>query len=201
MYLQVVKRSIDLMVSGLCCLLFLPFFVILALCIKLDSKGPIFFKQRRVGLNLVPFDVLKLRTMTHQARQVGDTPIIGKAPGVTRIGYYLRRFKIDELPQLINVLRGDMSLVGPRPSVPEQLAQMTATEKLRYSVRPGLTGLSQVSGNIHLSWKERYVYDLEYIKHISFRNDLRIIFKTFMIIFYGEDKFIHQSKDLIKKKP
>lgn len=200
MYRNTFKRLLDFGVSGLFCLLCLPFFVVLAVWIKLDSAGPIFFKQKRVGRNLTTFEVLKLRTMTHEQRQVGAAPVIGKAPGVTRLGYYLRRFKIDELPQLINVFLGHMSLVGPRPSVPEQLAQMTDAEKQRYSVRPGLTGLSQVSGNIHLSWKERYVYDLEYVAHISFLNDVKIILKTFLIILHGEEKYLHQSKNLIKKK-
>lgn len=200
MYQDFIKRGIDFLVSGFFCLLCLPFFILIALLIKIDSRGPIFFKQKRVGKNLVIFEVLKLRTMTHQDRKVGNQPVVGKADGVTTLGFYLRRFKIDELPQLLNVLNGDMSLVGPRPSVPEQLAQMTEQEKHRYSVRPGLTGLSQVSGNIHLSWKERYVYDLEYVHHISWRNDIKIILKTFLIILFGEEKYLHKSKNLIKKK-
>ncbi|MBS1534263.1 MAG: sugar transferase [Bacteroidetes bacterium] len=200
MYQNYIKRGIDFLVSGFFCLLCLPFFIVIALLIKIDSRGPIFFKQKRVGQNLRTFEVLKLRTMTHQDRKVGNQPVIGKADGVTTLGFYLRRFKIDELPQLLNVFKGDMSLVGPRPSVPEQLEQMTEQEKHRYSVRPGLTGLSQVSGNIHLSWKERYVYDLEYVAHISLMNDVKIILKTFLIILFGEEKYLHKSKNLIKKK-
>ncbi len=200
MYKNFFKRTIDFLVSGFICLLCLPFFIVLALLIKIDSKGPIFFKQKRVGRNLTTFEVFKLRTMTHEARKVDDKPVIGRAPGVTQLGFYLRRFKIDELPQLLNVFCGDMSLVGPRPSVPEQLEQMTQEEKHRYSVRPGLTGLSQVSGNIHLSWKERYVYDLDYVAHISLLNDVKIILKTFLIILFGEEKYLHKSKNLIKKK-
>jgi len=200
MYQNYIKRGIDFLVSGFFCLLCLPFFIVIALLIKIDSRGPIFFKQKRVGQNLCTFEVLKLRTMTHQDRKVGNQPVIGKADGVTTLGFYLRRFKIDELPQLLNVFKGDMSLVGPRPSVPEQLEQMTEQEKHRYSVRPGLTGLSQVSGNIHLSWKERYVYDLEYVAHISLMNDVKIILKTFLIILFGEEKYLHKSKNLIKKK-
>lgn len=200
MYQNYIKRGIDFLVSGFFCLLCLPFFIVIALLIKIDSRGPIFFKQKRVGQNLCTFEVLKLRTMTHQDRKVGNQPVIGKADGVTTLGFYLRRFKIDELPQLLNVFKGDMSLVGPRPSVPEQLEQMTEQEKHRYSVRPGLTGLSQVSGNIHLSWKERYIYDLEYVAHISLMNDVKIILKTFLIILFGEEKYLHKSKNLIKKK-
>jgi lipopolysaccharide/colanic/teichoic acid biosynthesis glycosyltransferase len=127
--------------------------------------------------------------MTHQARQVGDTPVIGRADGVTPVGYYLRRFKIDELPQLISVFKGEMSLVGPRPSIPEHLDKMTELSKRRYSVRPGLTGLAQVSGNIHLPWTERFRLDIEYIENITALNDLRILWRTVMLIFRGEEHY------------
>jgi lipopolysaccharide/colanic/teichoic acid biosynthesis glycosyltransferase len=119
-------------------------------------------------------------------------PVHGRASGVTKVGYYLRRFKIDELPQLYHVLIGQMSLVGPRPSIPAQLEQMTELEKNRYSVSPGLTGLAQVSGNIHLPWQERYKVDLKYIRNISVLNDLRIICRTVLLIFIGEEKFVDQ---------
>jgi len=199
MYKVFFKRFLDLIISFPVSLLFLPILIFLAIIIKLESKGPLFFTQNRVGKGLCTFKVLKLRTMTDETRLVGNQPVIGKAPGVTKVGYFLRRFKIDELPQVFNVLKGDMTIVGPRPSVPEQLEQMSREEKRRYSVRPGLTGLSQVSGNIHLTWKERFKYDLFYVDNISFLNDLRIILKTFLIILNGEEKFLHKSKDLIKK--
>ena len=170
-------------------LVLFPFLLIFALLIKLESKGPVFFKQDRVGKGLKSITVFKLRTMTHKDRAVPDKPIIGKAPDVTHIGYFLRRFKIDEIPQLINVLRGDMSLVGPRPSIRKHLANMTAREKERYSVKPGLTGLAQVNGNIHLPWKERFQHDLRYVDNISFVNDLKILTRTFFLIFLGEAYF------------
>lgn len=192
MYKSVIKRILDITVSLSVALLFLPILLVLAVLIKLDSKGPLFFTQIRVGRGLRTFKVIKLRTMIHENREVGDKPLIGKVPGVTRVGYFLRRFKIDEFPQVINVLKGDMSVVGPRPSIAQQLQQMTDKEIRRYAVRPGLTGLSQVSGNIHLTWKERYYYDLIYIDNISLTNDLRIILKTFLIIFRGEEKFLHK---------
>lgn len=130
--------------------------------------------------------------MTNEMREVGKAPIIGKSQGVTVFGYYLRRFKIDELPQMINVLRGDLSLVGPRPSIYEQLEGMTELEKTRYSVRPGLTGLAQVSGNIYLPWKERYKKDLNYIEHVSFKNDMIILLRTIMVIIIGERRFVNR---------
>jgi undecaprenyl phosphate N,N'-diacetylbacillosamine 1-phosphate transferase len=166
--------------------------LITSILILVESNGPLFFKQERVGKDLRFFKVFKFRTMTNEKRTVGSTPIIGKASGVTKVGYYLRRYKIDELPQLLNVLLGDMSLVGPRPSVPEQLANMSEEEKRRYSVRPGLTGLAQINGNIHLSWKERFVYDLEYVNKVTFWNDIKIIFKTIFIVILGEKKFINK---------
>jgi lipopolysaccharide/colanic/teichoic acid biosynthesis glycosyltransferase len=172
--------------------------LIISILILVESNGPLFFKQERVGKDLKFFKVFKFRTMTNEKRTVGSTPIIGKAEGVTKVGYYLRRFKIDELPQLLNVLLGDMSLIGPRPSVPEQLKQMSEEEKHRYSVRPGLTGLAQINGNIHLSWKERFVYDLQYVNHVTFWNDLKIIFRTVFIVILGEKKFL--NKPVIDEK-
>jgi lipopolysaccharide/colanic/teichoic acid biosynthesis glycosyltransferase len=161
-----------------------------SLLIKLDSKGPVFFVQNRIGKDLNIFKVYKFRTMTDKKRSVAK--VISKAKGVTGIGYYLRRYKVDELPQLFNVLKGDMSLVGPRPSVEEQLEEMTQEEKRRYSVRPGMTGLAQVCGNIHLSWGDRYQYDLIYVENISMVNDLKIILRTILIIIMGEEKFLNQ---------
>jgi lipopolysaccharide/colanic/teichoic acid biosynthesis glycosyltransferase len=121
MYRSVFKRLLDIIISLPVSLLFLPILLVLAILIKLESRGPLFFTQKRVGRGLGTFNVQKLRTMTHEKREVVDKPIIGKAPGVTKVGYFLRRYKIDELPQVFNVLKGDMSVVGPRPSIPEQL--------------------------------------------------------------------------------
>ena len=130
--------------------------------------------------------------MTHEKREVGDKPLIGKAAGVTPIGYFLRRLKIDELPQLIHVFSGQMSLVGPRPSIPSQLEAMNEKQKRRYLIRPGLTGLAQVSGNIHLSWPERYEFDLKYIHNISLPNDIRILVRTAFLIVKGEEYYLNK---------
>lgn len=196
MYANFFKRIFDLVLSGLVLLFLAIPLLIVAILIKIDSPGPVFFAQERVGKGLTRFKVLKFRSMTNEKREV--KPVLGRAPGVTTVGYYIRRFKIDELPQLIHVFNGQMSVVGPRPSIPDQLNQMTDEEKKRYSVRPGLTGLAQVSGNIHISWKERYVYDLIYVRNVSFINDLKIILRTVSIVIFGEEKFVHKSKDLIK---
>lgn len=190
MYKEGIKSFFDFVVALLLLFGFSPLLAICVIAIKLDSKGPVFFFQERVGKDLNPMLVPKFRTMTNEKRKIGTKPIIGKAAGVTRVGFYLRRFKIDELPQLVNVLNGQMSLVGPRPSVPAHLEQMTDKEKMRYTVRPGLTGLAQVSGNIHIPWSERFQKDLEYIRNISFVNDCKIIIRTVRLIFVGEAYFV-----------
>lgn len=192
MYRNFFKIVIDFSVALIIILMASIPLVVISILILAESRGPLFFRQERVGKDLKFFRVYKFRTMTNEKRTVGTAPIIGKADGVTHVGYYLRRYKIDELPQLLNILFGDMSLVGPRPSVPEQLKQMTDEEKQRYSVRPGLTGRAQINGNIHLSWKERFFYDLQYVKNVTFWNDLKIMLKTVLIVLHGEQKFLNK---------
>lgn len=186
-YSKYLKRLLDTVISSILVILLSPLLILVAISIKFDSKGPVFFKQKRVGKDLNIFDVYKFRTMTDEEREVKK--IVGRSDGVTRIGYYLRRYKIDELPQLFNVVKGQMSMVGPRPSIVKQLEQMEGEQKKRYSVRPGMTGLAQVSGNIHIPWEERFVFDLRYIGNVTFLNDVRILGRTFLIIFTGEEKF------------
>jgi lipopolysaccharide/colanic/teichoic acid biosynthesis glycosyltransferase len=177
----------------MCCI---PIILVAIVFIFIDDRGPVFFVQTRVGYNLKQFHIYKLRTMTNEKHLVGDKPIIGKAEGVTRIGYVLRRFKIDELPQLFNVLRGEMSIVGPRPGVPDQLQEMSGIHKSRYSAKPGLTGLAQVSGNIHLPRMVRYNLDIKYIATMSFVNDIRILLRTILIIMVGEAFFVNKPLKL-----
>ncbi len=194
MYASLFKRIIDISAAALLLLLLLIPLIVVAVLIKTDSAGPLFFMQRRVGKNLKIFEVYKFRTMTNERRAVGN--IVGKAAGVTGVGYYLRKYKVDELPQLLNVLFGQMSLVGPRPSVPEQLPNMSPEEIKRYDVSPGLTGLAQVSGNIHLSWPERYVLDLRYVRNITFYNDAMILMRTVLIVIKGEEKFVNKTLNI-----
>lgn len=189
LYANYLKRVLDLFIGILVSLIISPILLIAALLIPLESPGPVFFRQVRVGKNLRRIEMLKFRTMTNEYHPVAKKPMIGKVAGVTHVGYWLRRFKIDEFPQMINVLKGDLSLVGPRPSVPEHLEKMTEEEKRRYTVKPGLTGLAQVSGNIHISWKERYKKDLIYIENISFLNDFKILLRTALLIVKGEGHF------------
>lgn len=179
---------LDFFCSLLLLLFLTPILLIISLLIKLETPGPLFFMQQRVGKDLSEFQVYKFRTMTDKKHEVKS--MVGETKGVTTVGYYLRRFKIDEVPQLINVLRGEMSLVGPRPSIKNQLEEMTLDEKKRYSVSPGMTGLAQVCGNIHLSWKRRYEYDIKYVNNVSFINDISILLRTILIVVKGEERFI-----------
>lgn len=189
LYRSAGKRTIDVVVAVMVLILALPLLVVVSIVIPLETRGPIFFVQERLGRGARRIRILKFRTMTHEARAVGNEPIIGRAEGVTRFGYLLRRLKIDELPQILNVIRGDMSLVGPRPNIQRHLAEMTEEDKQRYDVRPGMTGLAQVSGNIHLSWRERFACDRYYIKNYCLRLDLAIVTKTVAVVLLGERRF------------
>lgn len=189
MYKIFVKRLLDIVVSFSVILFLSPLFLIIFILVKVDSPGDFFFFQKRLGFQGKVFKIYKIRTMFDKER-VADREILKNDVEVTKVGNYLRRFKIDELPQIINVFKGDMSLVGPRPCLPQQLAEFNEDGKKRIEVVPGLTGLSQVNGNIHLSWEERWKYDREYVEKINFALDMKIILKTFLILIYGEDKYL-----------
>lgn len=187
MYL-IFKKVFDIVFSVIVLLLIAPLLLFSIIVIKLESKGPIFFLQDRLGKDGSVFRLYKFRTMINKNREVNREILKGDEE-VTKSGYYLRRFKIDELPQLINVLKGDMSLVGPRPCMPELQDSFNEDGKFRIRVLPGLTGLAQVNGNIYLSWPQRWKYDREYVEKISFLIDISIILKTFGILLFGEEKF------------
>jgi len=190
-----IKRLLDIVISLMALIFLLPVFILVALMIKLDSNGPIFFIQKRLGKNMKMFNIYKFRTMVPDAvkyQKVG-VEVKGDDFRITRIGKILRRFKIDELAQLINVLKGDMSIVGPRPTLPEYIDHYEEWELRRFEVRPGLTGLAQVNGNIYLDRQEKSAYDIKYIEQMSFITDLKIILKTVAIILFGEDRFVNKS--------
>ena len=188
MYRLAFKRLLDIVVSAVALLLLAPFFLLIAAIVRLESPGPALFRQDRLGQGGSVFTLYKFRTMSHAPRVV-SREIFADNPELTRTGRWLRRLKIDELPQLWNVLRGDMSLVGPRPAMPEQIEVLNAAGRRRLEVRPGLTGLAQVNGNIHLPWEERWRYDRRYVEEISFRLDAGILWKTIAVIVLGEDAF------------
>ena len=189
MYLKF-KRLFDFLISFAILLLLFPLFIIVAVLIKLDSKGPIFYLQSIVGENGRVFRIYKLRTMTNKERDPNVKQTYLQDPDVTRIGGLLRRFKIDELPQIWNVFIGDMSLVGPRPALPSLYEKFGEIAKKRCEVRPGMTGWAQVNGNIYLPWEERLCLDREYVDRMSFMLDLRILVKTVAIVLFGEEKYI-----------
>ena len=186
------KRLTDLIISLFLLILLSPILILCTLFIKLGDKGPIFYKQQRVGLNGSFFEILKFRSMSvNENREIGQT--FNTDPEITWIGRLMRRTKIDELPQLINVVKGDMGLVGPRPCLMITYEEMPEWAKERFKVRPGMTGLAQINGNIFLSWEERWKYDIQYVKTLSILNDIKIVFKTILVVIFGEDKF---KKDL-----
>jgi len=190
MYKTFFKRFLDIFIALFVITFLIPLFLIVYILVKIDSPGKFFFFQDRLGYQGRVFKIYKIRTMYDKER-VADREILKNDAEVTKIGHYLRRFKIDELPQIINVFMGDMSLVGPRPCLPRQLQEFNEDGKKRITVLPGLTGLAQINGNIHLSWEQRWKYDREYVEKQSFVLDLIIIFKTFLILFNGEDKYIN----------
>jgi lipopolysaccharide/colanic/teichoic acid biosynthesis glycosyltransferase len=175
----VIRRLIDIAVSGLALGLSAPALALAMLAVRLESRGPIIYRQRRSGLHGHEFDVLKLRTMVRGAEHIGAGLAVNENDArITRVGAFLRRTSLDELPNLVNVLRGEMSLIGPRPTLPAQVAQYTDRQRGRLAVKPGITGWAQVNGRASLPWSERIELDLYYIEHRSLALDLRILWRT-----------------------
>jgi lipopolysaccharide/colanic/teichoic acid biosynthesis glycosyltransferase len=164
-----------------------PALVIAAVAIKLDSRGPVLYLARRVGRDGVEFDLYKLRTMHTGNDPVGvGTPVYADDPRVTKVGGFLRRFSLDELPNLINVLRGEMSVVGPRPTLKAQVDEYTPHQRRRLEVKPGLTGWAQVNGRAEIPWAERIELDVWYVEHRSLGLDLRILARTARLLVTGQ---------------
>lgn len=183
------KRLFDVLFSLVILFLISPILVLSMILIKLESKGPVFFFQERLGINGEVFKVFKLRTMTHKKRDVHQKIVAGN-PEVTMVGYYLRRFKVDELPQFINVLIGNMSIVGPRPCLKNIEHLFNEDTFYRFKVKPGVTSLAGVRGSIYLTWPEKWYYDKIYVENANFLLDMRIIIKTILVVFIGEKKFL-----------
>ncbi|WP_418637381.1 sugar transferase [Winogradskyella sp.] len=179
----------DFLISLLVLLILIPFFIVIFVLVKTDSKGSFFFLQSRLGKDGRVFKVFKIRTMTDVPRITNQEIFSGNSE-VTKVGSILRRLKIDELPQVINILIGDMSFVGPRPCLPELQNKFNEDGVKRLNVRPGLTGLAQTNGNIYLSWEQRWKYDGYYVENLSLFLDVKIFIKTFLIVFIGEEKFL-----------
>lgn len=183
---RVLRRALDVTVSALVLTLASPVLALAALAIRLESRGPVIYRQQRAGLKGHVFEVLKLRTMVDGAEHVGAGLAINAGDTrITRTGALLRRTSLDELPNLINVLRGDMSLIGPRPTLPVQVEQYTERQRGRLAVKPGITGWAQVNGRASLPWAERIELDLYYIEHRSAAFDARILWRTLTMVLGG----------------
>ena len=181
-----IGRAVDIAVSSLVLLLSSPALALAALAIRVESRGPVIYRQRRSGLDGHEFEVLKLRTMVEGAEHIGaGLAIDANDPRVTRLGALLRRTSLDELPNLVNVLRGEMSLIGPRPTLPAQVERYTERQRGRLAVKPGITGWAQVNGRASLPWSERIELDLYYIEHRSLAMDLRILWRTAALVVGG----------------
>lgn len=196
----VAKRLFDLVFSGIGLLLLSPFFVIIGILIKLDSKGPVFFKQKRIGKNGIPFTMYKFRSMVQDAEKLKkelmrqnemDGPVFKMKddPRITPLGRFIRKYSIDELPQLFNVFLGHMSLIGPRPPLPEEVEQYTDYQWRRLDVRPGITGLWQVSGRSDVSFEEWVSLDIYYIENWSMKLDIKILFQTIPVVLVGKGAY------------
>ncbi len=179
-------RAVDVAIATAGLVLLSPVLLLAAVAIKLDSRGPVIYRQRRAGLRGEPFELLKLRTMHPGADPVGvGTPVLEGDPRVTRVGSFLRRFSLDELPNLINVLRGDLAIVGPRPTLEAQVEQYTPRQRRRLEVRPGITGWAQVNGRAGIPWEERIELDVWYVENRSALLDLRILARTARLLLTG----------------
>jgi lipopolysaccharide/colanic/teichoic acid biosynthesis glycosyltransferase len=189
-----IRRAIDVVGASLLLLLTAPVMLAAKLAIRLESRGHAIYRQRRIGKDGKPFDMLKLRTMVDGAEHIGAGLAVNEDDArITRVGAFLRRTSLDELPNLLNVLRGEMSFIGPRPTIPVQVAQYTERQRGRLAVKPGITGWAQVHGRATLPWSERIELDLYYIEHRSLALDLRILWRTLAIVFGGSGLYKGQT--------
>jgi len=189
-----VTRALDILLATLLLVVTAPLLALAALAIRLESRGPVFYRQRRVGRHGRPFELWKLRTMVPGAESMGaGVYVLEGDPRITRVGRLLRRFSFDELPNLVNVLRGEMAMVGPRPTVQEQVDRYTERQLRRLEVKPGITGWAQINGRTSLPWPERIELDVWYVEQRSLRLDLRILARTARMLASGRGLY---SEDL-----
>ena len=181
------RRVFDVAVAGFALVVTAPLLLAAMAAIRLESPGHAIYRQRRVGRDGVEFDLLKLRTMVSGAEAMGAGMAVSEGDArITRVGALLRRTSIDELPNLINVLRGEMAIIGPRPTIPVQVSQYTERQRRRLALRPGITGWAQVHGRTSLPWSERIELDLWYVEHRSWPLDLRILARTVRMVVAGD---------------
>lgn len=185
MYRKYFKRIFDVFCSLLALVILSPLLLIIAILVRIKLGSPVIFKQKRPGLNEEIFTLYKFRTMTDKVDEEGN--LLPDSERLTKFGKTLRSTSLDELPELWNILKGDMSIVGPRPQLVKDMVFMTREQRERHSIRPGLTGLAQVNGRNAISWEAKLQYDLEYLKRITFMQDFALILKTVLKIVKRED--------------
>lgn len=185
MYAKYIKRPLDFILSLIAIIILSPLLLIVAILVRIKLGKPVIFKQQRPGKNEKIFTLYKFRTMTDKKDENGN--LLPDEQRLTKFGKALRSTSLDELPELINILKGDMAIVGPRPQLIKDMLFMTKEQRRRHSVRQGLTGLAQISGRNNISWEEKINYDLKYIDRVTFYGDLKIILKTVEKVFKKED--------------
>lgn len=203
MYYKTIKRFLDIFFSFLLIIFLIPLFLIIGVIIKINSKGPVLYTQKRIGKNNITFSCYKFRTMHPEANyllkeiliknpnfknEFAETRKIINDPRITKIGKFLRFSSLDELPQIVNVLKGDMSLIGPRPIVKSEIKKYGNDFKKVFSIKPGISGLWQVSGRNKISYNKRVELDIFYSENISFRLDIKIFIKTILVILFPFEK-------------
>jgi lipopolysaccharide/colanic/teichoic acid biosynthesis glycosyltransferase len=196
MYKAALKPATDFILSFTAIILLLPLILIIGMVIYITQGKPVFFCQERPGKNGEIFMLYKFRTMTNEVSKVGD--LMSDSQRLTTIGRFLRRFSLDELPQLLNVIRGELSIVGPRPLLVEYLKYYTEEQSRRHQVKPGITGWAQVNGRNSLTWEEKFALDVYYVDNISFWLDFRIIVKTFARVFMNSDIYNEKGNTMEK---
>lgn len=180
------SRALDVLLAAVLLVLAAPVLATAALALRIESGGPVLYRQRRVGKDGVPFDLFKLRTMVPGAERIGaGIGVLEGDPRITRVGALLRRFSLDELPNLFNVIRGELAIVGPRPTIQEQVDRYTDRQRRRLEVRPGITGWAQVNGRASLPWPERIEMDVWYVDNRSLLLDLKILAMTARLLLSG----------------
>ncbi len=181
MYKKYIKRLLDIVISSTALIILSPVMLIVAILVRIKFGSPVIFKQERPGKDEKIFKLYKFRSMSDKKDENGK--LLPDSERLTKFGKILRATSLDELPELVNILKGEMSLIGPRPLAVCYLPYYNEEEKKRHSVRPGLTGLAQINGRNALNWEERFAYDIEYVENITFINDLKILFKTVYKVF------------------
>lgn len=203
-YEKYIKRPLDILCSGCALIILSPIFLVVMILVRINLGKPVFFKQQRPGKDGRIFEMIKFRTMKDAVevatgrklsdedrlaiiKDQGESAVTSDAERLTKLGRMMRKFSLDELPELLNILKGDMSIVGPRPLAVIYLPYYNEEERHRHDVRPGLTGLAQINGRNAISWKKRFEYDIDYVKHITFIQDVYIIWRTIAVVFEHVD--------------